>query len=80
MLCVCGRGGVGVGGIVGRGREREVTHMLSHTGLRCRVHAVDLKSKETALETGFFSGIGSWRNSTVGEHPWQVGITKTLIS
>ncbi|XP_020947785.1 ovochymase-1 [Sus scrofa] len=48
--------------------------MLSHTGLRCQVHAVDLKSKETTLETGFFSGIGSWRNSTVGEHPWQVSL------
>ncbi|KAM9673375.1 LOW QUALITY PROTEIN: ovochymase-1 [Trichechus inunguis] len=48
--------------------------MLSHAGLKCGIHAVDLKSKEAALEPGFFSGIISWRYSTVGGHPWQVSL------
>lgn len=57
-----------------------VTHMLSHTGLKYGIHAVDLKSIETVLESRFFSRISSWRNSTVGGHPWQVSVIKTLIS
>ncbi|XP_042637226.1 ovochymase-1 [Orycteropus afer afer] len=43
-------------------------------GLKCGISPVDLKSKETALESGFFSRINSWRNSTVGGHPWQVSL------
>uniref|UniRef100_A0A2K6H005 Ovochymase 1 n=1 Tax=Propithecus coquereli TaxID=379532 RepID=A0A2K6H005_PROCO len=43
-------------------------------GLRCGARAVDLESKEPAAESGFFSRIISWRNSTVGGHPWQVSL------
>uniref|UniRef100_A0A8C3WS52 Ovochymase 1 n=1 Tax=Catagonus wagneri TaxID=51154 RepID=A0A8C3WS52_9CETA len=43
-------------------------------GLKCGIHAVDLKSKETVLGTGFLSGISSWRNSTVAGHPRQVSL------
>ena len=57
-----------------------VTHMLSHTGLKYGICAVNLKSIETVLESGFFSRSSSWRNSTVGGHPWQVSVIKTLIS
>ncbi|XP_059791544.1 ovochymase-1 isoform X10 [Balaenoptera ricei] len=42
-------------------------------GLKCGIRAVDLKSTETILESGFFSRI-SWGNSTVGGHPWQVSL------
>ncbi|XP_067554710.1 ovochymase-1 [Pseudorca crassidens] len=48
--------------------------MLSHTGLKCGIRAVDLKSTETILESGFFSRVTSWGNSTVGGHPWQVSL------
>ena len=54
--------------------------MLFHTGLKYGIRAVGLKSIETVLESGFFSRISSWRNSTVGGHPWQVSVIKTLIS
>ncbi|XP_040092700.1 ovochymase-1-like [Oryx dammah] len=48
--------------------------MLSHTGLKYGIRAAGLKSIETVLESGFFSRISSWRNSTVGGHPWQVSL------
>ncbi|XP_055250819.1 ovochymase-1 [Moschus berezovskii] len=51
--------------------------MLSHTGLKYGIHAVDLKRIETVLESGFFSRISSWRNSTVGGHPWQISLKLT---
>ena len=57
-----------------------VTHILSHTGLKYGIRAVNLKSIETVLESGFFSRSSSWRNSRVGGHPWQVSVIKTLIS
>ncbi|XP_032973550.1 ovochymase-1 [Rhinolophus ferrumequinum] len=43
-------------------------------GLMCGIRAAHLKSMETALESEFFSRIISWRNSTVGGHPWQVSL------
>ncbi|ELR57200.1 Ovochymase-1, partial [Bos mutus] len=43
-------------------------------GLKYGIRAVDLKSIETVLESRFFSRISSWRNSTVGGHPWQVSL------
>ncbi|TEA33758.1 hypothetical protein DBR06_SOUSAS12810121, partial [Sousa chinensis] len=43
-------------------------------GLKCGIRAVDLKSTETILESGFFSRVTSWGNSTVGGHPWQVSL------
>lgn len=46
----------------------------------CGAQAVDLKSMETVSESEFFTRIISWRNSTVDGHPWQVSITKALIS
>lgn len=55
------------------------THAFS-AGQKCGVQAVDLKSMETVLESEFFTRIISWRNSTVDQHPWQVNITKALIS
>ncbi|XP_065744263.1 ovochymase-1 [Phocoena phocoena] len=48
--------------------------MLSHTGLKCGIRAVDLKSMETILESGFFSRVSRWGNSTVGGHLWQVSL------
>ncbi|KAB0393301.1 hypothetical protein E2I00_002054, partial [Balaenoptera physalus] len=42
--------------------------------MKCGIRAVDLKSTETILESGFFSRISSWGNSTVGGHPWQVSL------
>ena len=59
---------------------RACTHMLSHPGLKCGVGAVDLESTETVLESELFSRIIRWRNSAAGGHPWQVSITKALIS
>ncbi|XP_043738407.1 ovochymase-1-like [Cervus elaphus] len=49
-------------------------HSPPSRGLKYGIRAVDLKSIETVLESGFFSRISSWRNSTVGGHPWQVSL------
>ncbi|XP_019524515.1 PREDICTED: ovochymase-1 [Hipposideros armiger] len=43
-------------------------------GLTCGIRAADLKSMDTVLESEFFSRHSSWRNSTVGRHPWQVSL------
>ncbi|XP_052496568.1 ovochymase-1 [Budorcas taxicolor] len=51
-----------------------VVHPPPSQGLKYRIRAVGLKSIETVLESGFFSRISSWRNSTVGGHPWQVSL------
>ncbi|KAM7244069.1 hypothetical protein CapIbe_004677 [Capra ibex] len=51
-----------------------VVHSPPSQGLKYGIHAVGLKSIETVLESGFFSRISSWRNSTVGGHPWQVSL------
>ncbi|XP_065787000.1 ovochymase-1 [Muntiacus reevesi] len=48
--------------------------LVQGPGLKYGIRAVDLKSIETVLESGFFSRISSWRNSTVGGHPWQVSL------
>nr|CAI9694220.1 unnamed protein product [Rangifer tarandus platyrhynchus] len=49
-------------------------HSPPSRGLKYRIHAVNLKSIETVLESGFFSRSSSWRSSTVGGHPWQVSL------
>uniref|UniRef100_A0A452F1Y9 Ovochymase 1 n=1 Tax=Capra hircus TaxID=9925 RepID=A0A452F1Y9_CAPHI len=51
-----------------------VVHSPPSQGLKYGIRAVGLKSIETVLESGFFSRISSWRNSTVGGHPWQVSL------
>uniref|UniRef100_A0A8C9HZU5 Ovochymase 1 n=1 Tax=Piliocolobus tephrosceles TaxID=591936 RepID=A0A8C9HZU5_9PRIM len=43
-------------------------------GLKCGIRMVNMKSKETAVGSRFFSRISSWRNSTVAGHPWQVSL------
>ncbi|XP_044797232.2 ovochymase-1 isoform X1 [Bubalus bubalis] len=49
-------------------------HSPPSRGLKYGIRAVDLKSIETVFESRFFSRISSWRNSTVGGHPWQVSL------
>ncbi|XP_024304737.1 ovochymase-1 isoform X7 [Homo sapiens] len=43
-------------------------------GLKCGIRMVNMKSKEPAVGSRFFSRISSWRNSTVTGHPWQVSL------
>uniref|UniRef100_A0A2K6A1C9 Ovochymase 1 n=1 Tax=Mandrillus leucophaeus TaxID=9568 RepID=A0A2K6A1C9_MANLE len=43
-------------------------------GLKCGIRMVNMKSKEPAVGSRFFSRISSWRNSTVAGHPWQVSL------
>ncbi|XP_057560100.1 ovochymase-1 [Hippopotamus amphibius kiboko] len=49
-------------------------HEASSSPRGCGIRAIDLKSTGPVLESGFFSRFSSWRNSTVGGHPWQVSL------
>ncbi|XP_049482626.1 ovochymase-1 [Panthera uncia] len=50
------------------------TPVLSHTGLKCGIPAVDVERRTTVLDSGFFSGSTRWRDSAVGGQPWQVSL------